>query len=171
MKKQQIAYISIGSNLGNREKYLQTARSGLNKIKGIEILRESSELENKALLFEDQPEFLNQIVEVETVLTPDELLAKLKEIETAIGRSKTFRYGPREIDLDIITYGKIRMRSESLTLPHPGLYDRPYLIKLLEDFSLSPDDILPVPLKSRYKGIRTFAVNLKKVFVYGKENG
>ena len=108
----------------------------------MEVLRRSSILDNPPLLVEEQPSFLNQIVEIQTDLEPLELLDTLKEYEKEIGRIKRIRYGPREIDLDILSYDGLRMNNSKLTLPHPGLRDREYLRILLAEFALQPEDLL-----------------------------
>lgn len=123
--------ISLGSNLGDRQNQLQRARLRLEE--RCRIVRATSELDNPAVIVTDQPDFLNQIVEVETSLTPLALLAFLKGIEIDLGRQRRPRFGPREIDLDILTYDRLQMQSEDLTLPHPGLSDRPYLHALMAE--------------------------------------
>ena len=125
------ALISLGSNLGDRQNYLKLARQAISKEN--RILKESSELNNAALIITDQPDFLNQIIEIETTLSPEELLDFLKETEKQLGRKSRERYGPREIDLDILDYEGIELSTDRLTLPHPGLQDRKYLHQLLAE--------------------------------------
>lgn len=121
---------------------LAGAREKLEANGDIEILRSSGELENPAILHTDQPDFLNQILEVRTRLEPFALLARLKAIESELGRRRRFRYGPREIDLDILSYDRRRIRSETLTLPHPGLKDRDFLRRLLAELDETPESIV-----------------------------
>jgi 2-amino-4-hydroxy-6-hydroxymethyldihydropteridine diphosphokinase len=132
------AYLALGSNLGDREAMLDRARGAL--LSCCTILRDSENLENPAILHEDQPDFLNAVLEVETDLGPAELLSQVKRIEQKLGRTARFRYGPREIDIDILSMEGIQMQTEDLTLPHPGL-DRPYLVTLLARLSLTPQDL------------------------------
>ena len=134
-------YLSLGSNLGDRAGMLAAAREALRACGRIEIIRETSVLENPAILHTDQGDFLNQIVVVRTELDPFELLERLKTIEKNLGRKERFRYGPREIDLDILVYGKRQIESETLTLPHPGLKDRDFLRVLLADLDETPESI------------------------------
>ena len=131
-------FISLGSNLGNREAFLEKAVDGLKQNDGIRILRKSSVLENSAILYVNQPDFLNQILEIEAHYSPLELLQILKEIEAKTGRKERFRYGPREIDLDILSFGGMDFYSDELTIPHPGLFEREYLTALLEELGETP---------------------------------
>ncbi|MBW7858440.1 MAG: 2-amino-4-hydroxy-6-hydroxymethyldihydropteridine diphosphokinase [Leptonema sp. (in: Bacteria)] len=97
------------------------------------ILRKSRELNNPPVIVTEQPFFLNQIIEIETRLSPEELLDFLKKTEKQLGRKSRERYGPREIDLDILDYEGIELSTDRLTLPHPGLSDRKYLHQLLSE--------------------------------------
>ncbi len=122
--------ISIGSNLGNRLQYIESAILEIEKIP-IRILAKSSILETKALDVIDQPNFLNCIVEVETNLEPLELLGVLQLIESKLGRIKRYDKGPREIDLDILTYDELVITNERLTLPHHSIESRPFIKEIL----------------------------------------
>lgn len=102
----------------------------------IKILRASSILENSALLYTEQPDFLNQILECDCRLDPYDLLANLLLLEETMGRVRQFSKGPREIDLDILSQGKLLIQSARLCLPHPGLKDRPYLHRLLNELGV-----------------------------------
>ena len=134
--------ISLGSNQGDRQSFLAEARRQLEALPGFEISRMSFVLENPAILREDQPDFLNQVLEAQTSLEAHELLEKLKDIEQRLGRVHRFRFGPREIDLDILTYGRQQVQTAELTLPHPGLSGRKYLRTLLADLGLTPEQLL-----------------------------
>ncbi len=92
--------------------------------------------------YNDQPAFLNQVVEVQTELEPEDLLAKLKGIENNLGRVKNFRYGPRCIDIDILFYGDRVYQSDALTIPHPFLAERAFVLVPLND--VAPDFIHPI---------------------------
>src|SRR4051794_14841201 len=112
------AYLALGSNLGNREANLESARQALAK-RGIEIVRASSIYETAPQLLEDQPWFLNQVVEIKTGLFPRQLLHACQDVERQLGRTRTIRNGPRIIDVDVLLYGSTIMQSDELTLPHP----------------------------------------------------
>ncbi len=127
------AYIALGTNLGDRHSNLDAALEQLSLEPVIQILRTSRRLDNKAVILEDQPDFLNQIAEVGTALDPLSLLRTCLNTEEKLGRVRTIPYGPRIIDLDIILYNSLVLSSEELVLPHPGLKDREYLQILLEE--------------------------------------
>ena len=124
--------ISLGSNLGNREIFLERAIEELSLLPGINIIKKSSQLETNPLLYTNQPNFINQILVISCSYKPLELLEICKNIELKLGRKKTFRYGPREIDLDILSFKEEQMYSENLTLPHPALSTRPYITELIK---------------------------------------
>ncbi|MBP7282034.1 MAG: 2-amino-4-hydroxy-6-hydroxymethyldihydropteridine diphosphokinase [Leptospiraceae bacterium] len=122
--------ISIGSNLGDRLQYIERAILEIQKIPA-RILAKSNILETKALDVVDQPDFLNCIVEIETNLEPLELLDSLQLIESKLGRIKRYDKGPREIDLDILTYDELVIANERLTLPHHSIETRPFIKEIL----------------------------------------
>ncbi|WP_041083838.1 2-amino-4-hydroxy-6-hydroxymethyldihydropteridine diphosphokinase [Thermotoga profunda] len=120
-------YIGIGSNIGNRLKNIQKA-CDLLKISGIDIVRKSSIYETKPYGVTDQPEFLNCVVEVNTHLTPHNLLKLLLQIEQTMGRVREKRWGPRIIDLDILLFGNIVYESDNLLVPHYDMTNRQFVI-------------------------------------------
>ena len=136
------SFLSLGSNVGDRANMLLRAGIALAETKDINIKRKSCIIDNPALLVSEQANFLNQVIEIETKLTPEALLTCLQNIEKQLGRIHRFRYGPREIDLDILSYGKLSYDSPRLQLPHPALRERPYLQTLLADLGTSPKTIL-----------------------------
>ena len=135
-------YLSLGSNVGDREAYLQGARTAIERDPFCRIVRSSRELDNAPILFTDQGRFLNQVLEIHTRRSPDDLMSFLLNVEKQLGRQSRFKNGPREIDLDILSYDGLRMNNSKLTLPHPGLRDREYLRILLAEFELQPEDLL-----------------------------
>ncbi len=141
-------FLSLGSNVGNRREMLLRARDGIFSTPQIRSCRSSSITESTPVLYEDQADFLNQVLEIETSYSPFELLAFLQELEKKLGRIKRFRYGPREIDLDILSYGKIQSQDPRLILPHPSLGSRAYLDQLLNDLDTSAESILSNSTKS-----------------------
>ncbi len=130
-----ICYIGLGVNLGDRAANLANARSALSP--AVRILRSSSIYETEPWGFRDQPAFLNQALEAETGLAPLDLLAYLKQIEAALGRQPTFRYGPRLIDMDILLYGDLIVSLPGLEIPHPRLAERAFVLAPLAE--LAPD--------------------------------
>ncbi|MCE9599991.1 MAG: 2-amino-4-hydroxy-6-hydroxymethyldihydropteridine diphosphokinase [Spirochaetia bacterium] len=135
-----IAFLALGSNLGDREGFLDAARKAILK-SGIRILADSDNLQTSPLLLEDQPDFLNAVLKIDTVFSPLELLDFVKRTENELGRRASVRYGPREIDIDILAYANEVSNTENLTLPHPGLKDREYLRILLARTGHSLSDV------------------------------
>jgi len=133
-------YLSIGSNIGNREENLNKAISELTK--GFKVLKKSSVYETEPMYFKKQNKFLNQVVLIETKLEPFELLLKLRDIEKKIGRKKRQKYGPREIDIDILYYENMVLKEKELQIPHPKIYERKFVLYPLEE--IATDFIDPV---------------------------
>jgi len=133
-------FISLGTNLGNRAANLRTARESLSP--EVQILQASSIYVTPPWGYEDQPEFLNQVLEAHTDLAPLPLLHKLKAIETAMGRLESFRFGPRLIDLDILFYGQQIFQHDDLDIPHLRLHERAFVLVPLHE--IAPDFVHPV---------------------------
>ena len=128
-----IAYISLGSNIGNRLQYLQQAVRLLQDEKNVKVRQVSSVYETDPVGYVDQDAFLNIVVELETSLTPHELLKKCNEIEAELGRTREIHWGPRTVDLDILLYNEENMKTENLIIPHPRMTERGFvLIPLVE---------------------------------------
>ena len=128
-----LAYISLGSNIGDRLVFLQEAVGLLNETKQIEVLKVSSVYETAPVGYVDQAAFLNIVVELKTVFTPHELLSKCNEIEDLLGRKRVVRWGPRTVDLDILLYNEENMKTEDLIIPHPRMGERGFvLVPLME---------------------------------------
>jgi dihydroneopterin aldolase / 2-amino-4-hydroxy-6-hydroxymethyldihydropteridine diphosphokinase len=125
-----VAYIGIGSNLGDRELNCKQA-IGLLRQKGITLRKESSLYETKPWGVTDQPLFLNMAIEIETDLKPLELLRTLKDTEKKMGREETFLWGPRIIDLDILLYDNNIVDEKGLRIPHPHMQDREFVLRPL----------------------------------------
>lgn len=120
----ELAYVALGSNLGNRAAELARARGALSLLPGTRIIAFSSVEETAPLGARAQPPYLNQMAALRTRLAPSALLAALKRIENAAGRVRSERWGSRTIDLDIVAFGEHRETGSDLVLPHPGLRDR-----------------------------------------------
>ncbi len=131
--------LSLGSNLGDRPANLRSAIAAL--APAVRVTRESPVYETAPWGFEDQPSFLNMVVEGETDLPPLELLKFLKTLETELGRTPTFRYGPRLIDLDILFYDDLILETPELTIPHPKLHERAFVLVPLAD--VAPEFVHP----------------------------
>jgi len=149
-----IAYIGIGSNLGDRKENCFRAVQLL-KENNISVLKESSLYETEPWGVKDQPKFINMVVMLETTKTPMELLNTLKSIESKMGRRPSKRWGPREIDLDILLYGDMIVDEEELKIPHPLLEKREFVLIPLSE--IAPDLIHPISGKTiseLLKGLR-----------------
>ena len=121
-----IAYIALGSNLGDRAAHLARARSAIAALPESRIIAESSIEETPPIGPAAQGAFLNQMVAVETALSPSDLLRELQMIEHREGRERTMRWGPRTLDLDIVRFERQTVDEPSLTVPHPELHNRDF---------------------------------------------
>jgi 2-amino-4-hydroxy-6-hydroxymethyldihydropteridine diphosphokinase len=133
-------FLALGSNLGKRSENLRLAIDAFEP--DIRVIKCSPVYETPPWGYEDQPEFLNQVVEAYTDLSPGMLLEKIKAIEEKVGREKTFLYGPRTIDIDIIFYDQEIVSSPPLIIPHTHMAERGFVLKPLAD--IAPDFIHPV---------------------------
>jgi 2-amino-4-hydroxy-6-hydroxymethyldihydropteridine diphosphokinase len=136
MLKENI-YLGLGSNLGERERFLQNAIDQFKKSDKIELLKVSALYETEPVGFTGQNKYLNLVAEIRSSLEPNDLLTHLEEIESGIGKKAEFKNGPREIDIDILFYAYEVFQSNRLTIPHPGLTRREFALRPLLD--LNPD--------------------------------
>ncbi|KIL39381.1 hypothetical protein SD70_20160 [Gordoniibacillus kamchatkensis] len=137
----RLAYLGLGSNIERREQYLERAIAALRARDDVEVAAESSVYETEPVGYTDQPAFLNMVVAVRTLLAPRELLAVILDIERSLGRVRTLRWGPRTIDIDLLLYGDAEVSEPDLTVPHPRMGERAFvLVPLLEAMAggLSP---------------------------------
>jgi 2-amino-4-hydroxy-6-hydroxymethyldihydropteridine diphosphokinase len=134
-------FLSLGSNLGDKEKNLTLALFSLEK-EGVEILKMSSLYETQPVDFPSQPWFYNQLVEVRTKANPEALLDLVKKIEQQMGRKHGQKKGPRIIDIDIILAEDSVIRKKDLKIPHPRMEKRNFV--LLPFVEISPDTVHPV---------------------------
>lgn len=144
-KVMALVYAGLGSNLGNREEYIASARVLISSIYESLIIAESSIKETEPVDFTDQPMFINQIIKIETGLPPEELLDLFKAIEKQLGRKQRFHKGPREIDIDILLYDNLIYRSDRLIIPHPEIMNRKFILQHL--IELDPELADPVTHK------------------------
>jgi len=138
-----IAYIGLGSNLGDREEHLRRALDHLRSVGAVEVLEVSPLAETDPMGGPSQPRYLNAVARVRTELAPADFLAVLKEAEVVSGRKpRGVRWGPREADLDLVLYGDHVIETEELTVPHPRFRERGFVLDPL--FLLAPDMRDPV---------------------------
>lgn len=127
------AYVALGANLGERAASLREALRRMAEAPGVEVRRISGMYETDPVGYVDQPAFLNMAAALATDLEPAALLRELLSIEQAMGRVRDTRWGPRTIDLDLLLYEGVRMEEESLTLPHPRMGERAFVLVPLRD--------------------------------------
>ena len=139
--KSRIAFLGLGSNLGNRIESLKTALKLLGELEGISVTGLSSVYETAPVDVIDQPAFLNMVARVTCELAPEELLDALQGIERKLGRTRTVRRGPRTIDLDILLIDDLQIGTERLQVPHPEITRRQFVLVPLAE--LSPDITVP----------------------------
>lgn len=121
------AYVALGSNLGDRDENLHTALKHLQE-NGVEVIKTSTFIETEPYGVTDQPGFVNAVCQVETELAPLELLRLLLNIEQEMGRVRLRRWGERNIDLDLLLYEDAVLESAELTLPHPDMQNRDFVL-------------------------------------------
>ena len=137
------AYIALGANLGDRAGNIHAALERLGSTAGLRVTKVSRLIENPAVGGPvDSPAFLNGAAEVETSLSPRELLERLLEVEREIGRVRRERWGPRAIDLDLLMFDGWVMDEAGLTLPHPLMHARRFVLEPLAE--IAPDVLHPV---------------------------
>lgn len=128
------AYIALGANLGDPQATILKAVNDLALIHGVSLIRCSS-LYQTAPLDAGGPDYVNAVVEVQTMLTAPALLAQLQALEQVAGRQRPFRNAPRTLDLDLLTYGDARIQSEALTIPHPRMGERAFVLVPLAEIA------------------------------------
>jgi 2-amino-4-hydroxy-6-hydroxymethyldihydropteridine diphosphokinase len=160
------AYLSAGSNIGDRIGYLQQANNLLKYTDGITVVDSSSIYETEPVGYREQEWFANAVLRIETGLNPQELLAECMRIEIQLGRERNpeNRWGPRTLDLDILFYEDEIVSEESLRIPHPRMHERAYaLVPMLE---LDPDFIHPI-IKKTVLEIHNGLEEPEEVYLYG----
>ena len=137
------AYVGLGSNLGDREATIRRAVELLGERPGVEVVAVSTLRDTDPVGYEDQPRFLNGAVALEVDLPPRALLEELLAVERELGRDRPqeTRWGPRTIDLDLLLYGEEAVDEPGLTVPHPRLAERQFVLEPL--YELAPELTLP----------------------------
>lgn len=129
------AYIAFGSNMGDRAKYIDDALLALRNKETIRVGKVSGILETEPYGVTDQGKFLNGVLEADTLLSPEELLIFLHEVENAADRKRILRWGPRTLDLDILFYDKLVYESDTLIIPHVDMENRTFVLKPLAEIA------------------------------------
>ncbi len=136
-----VSFLSIGSNLGDRLAHLSSAVEALAENPAIQVLKVSSVYQTKPVGGPQQDDYLNAVVKIETALSPTQLLAATQSIENAQQRVRDVRWGPRTLDIDVLTYGNLVKTDETLTLPHPRISERAFV--LIPWYQIEPTFSIP----------------------------
>lgn len=134
----EVAYIALGSNLGDRDAHLAFARGAIASLPRTHILDATLPEETEPFGAPGQRTYLNQMIAIETDMEPHELLTALQAIEAQAGRTRDVRWGPRTLDLDIVRFGDRSMADDRLVIPHPGLPTREFWQRELRQLSEGP---------------------------------
>ncbi len=140
-------FIGLGSNLGDRIHFLQKGITALEAIPMTHVVSVSSVYETEPVGLEEQPPYLNAVAEVQMFIDPVELVTMLKAIEEQIGRTESIRWGPREVDLDLLYYGERILREGMCIIPHPEITNRRFVLVPLAEIAadfIDPSRGLPI---------------------------
>ncbi len=152
------AYVALGSNIGDSFEVLQSAIFSINKLPKTKTVKTSKVYITTPIGYDDQPDFFNAVIEIETDLSANALLGALLGIEGAFGRIRKIKNGPRVLDLDLLLYGDIEMQTDELWLPHPRMMERAFVLAPLSDiapeYKVKADALLD-------QGIKPFDRNLE----------
>ena len=129
------AYLGLGSNIGDRISNIKDAINRLDKSDGICMKKASSLYETEPVGYVDQPDFINCVVEIETELDPYQLLDVVQNIEKKMGRTRNLRWGPRIIDIDILLFDDIKVKTDVLEIPHPRMMERSFVMVPLSEIA------------------------------------
>lgn len=143
--KRHKAYICLGSNIGDKNKYLNNAIEKIEEIDGTKITKKSDFIKTEPWGYLEQEEFLNGVVEIETFLNPEELMENLLRIEKELDRVREVKWGPRTIDIDIVLYDDLISNNEFVILPHPRMHLREFVLEPLSQ--IAPYAIHPLKNK------------------------
>ena len=149
VRKWHKVYISLGSNMGDKEKNINEAIDRLKKIKDIRVTKVATIIETVPWGYENQDSFKNSAIEIETILSPKELMEKLLNIEKEMKRERIIKWGPRIIDLDIILFDDYVTSDDYVTLPHPRMEEREFVLEPLNE--IAPNVIHPLTKKRIFK--------------------
>ena len=139
--KSTTACLGLGSNIGDRMAHMRDAIDMLHAADGIDITRISPIYQTEPVGYEVHEDFYNMVVEINTSMFPNRLLEVVKEIEKNLGRRESVHKGPREMDIDILLYGKEAIEEYRLTIPHPRMLNREFVLRPLYD--IAPDMRIP----------------------------
>ncbi|NLI57393.1 MAG: 2-amino-4-hydroxy-6-hydroxymethyldihydropteridine diphosphokinase [Clostridium sp.] len=148
-------FLSLGSNVGNREGYLKKAVKEISLLENVDLDKVSDIYETEPWGYSEQQNFLNMAVSIYTKLDAESLLGKLQNIENLLNRKRIVKWGPRTIDIDILLFDLLKLDSEYLKIPHPLMFERVFVL---------------VPLKEIYHGNEIFGIDIDEMINKYKEN-
>jgi len=139
--KPETVFIALGSNLGDPPAQIRRALGTLAAMRESRLVRQSALYRNPPMGRLDQPDFVNAVAEMETALSPRDLLDRLLALERAHGRVRDYPNAPRTLDLDLLLYGQLELRDPRLTIPHPRMLERAFVLVPLAE--IAPDTVVP----------------------------
>lgn len=160
MKKKETVILGLGSNLGDRLKNIKRALRNISKIDCLE-LKELSSLYQSEAIGPKQRDFYNMVIAVEVDCSPEELLNKINNIERDMGRIRKVRWGERNIDIDILLFGKHNVENENLIIPHPRLIERRFVLEPLQEIAQGKIDLNKIEIEDNLK--KTKSQKIKKI--------
>jgi len=136
-----LAFVGVGSNQQDPRKQLEQAFDELDQLPHTRLVKRSSIYRTAPVGYLDQPDFLNAVAQLETGMPAERLLGELQEIENRHGRERPFRNAPRTLDLDLLLYGQMQLKTETLVIPHPRMHERAFVLEPL--LEIAPDVAIP----------------------------
>lgn len=136
-----LAYVGVGSNLGQPARQVEQALAELDRLPQSRVAKRSSLYRSAPVGYADQPDFVNAVAQLETGLPAERLLSELQQVEARHGRSRSFANAPRTLDLDLLMFEELETKSERLTLPHPRMHERAFVLMPLVE--LAPEASIP----------------------------
>ncbi|WP_457641478.1 2-amino-4-hydroxy-6-hydroxymethyldihydropteridine diphosphokinase [Persephonella sp.] len=153
----EIVFLGLGSNVGDRKKNILKAIFFLED--KIHVMKIGKIYISKAVGYENQPDFFNTVICGKTDLSPEDLFNFIKNVEKKVGRIERFRWGPREIDIDILFYGERILKSNNLTIPHPRIHERDFVLKPLMDIDQNfRHPVFNKSIKELYSEVKDFSI-------------
>ncbi len=141
-----IVFIALGTNLGDREENIRKAIQKIGKLPKTAIIKSSSIINTKPVGITNQPDFLNCVVQIKTILDPEKLLLELLKIEREMGRIRKQKWGPRIIDMDILFFNNEIINTQDLTVPHPEILNRKFVLTSMKE--IAPEFVHPIEKKT-----------------------
>jgi 2-amino-4-hydroxy-6-hydroxymethyldihydropteridine diphosphokinase len=156
-----VAFVGIGSNLGSSTQTVRSAFAELDALPHTRVVRQSSLYRSAPVGYDAQPDFVNAVAQLETALPAERLLMELQAIEKRHGRERSFANAPRTLDLDILMFGNLKTATPNLTLPHPRMHERAFVLRPL--YEVAPHASIPGMGKVEEFVLQTQAQKVEKI--------